>query len=72
MSDEFHHAIVALVDELPYLSSWDRGELLHLIRTEDAKHSTAYVGIPTDDEVQTVRLDIAKEVIARWLADRDK
>jgi hypothetical protein len=69
MSNEFEHAIV---DALPYLSSWDRGELLELIREEDAKHSSAFVDISSDDEEQTVRLDIAKEVIARWLAEWDK
>ena len=72
MSDEFAHAIAALVDALPALSATDRHALLERIRTEDARHSSAYVDIATDDEEQAVRLDIAKDVIARWLAERDK
>ena len=72
MSNEFEHATVALVDALPFLSSWDRADLMELIRDEDAKHSSAFVDISTDDEEQTVRLDIAKGVIARWLAEREK
>lgn len=72
MSNEFEHAVHTLLDAQPYLSSWDRGELLELIREEDAKHSSAFVDISTDDEEQTVRLDIAKDVIARWLEERGK
>jgi hypothetical protein len=45
---------------------------LERIRAEDAKHSAAFVNISTDDEEQTVRLDIAKDVIARWLEEREK
>lgn len=70
--DDFHRAIIALLDEQPYLSSFERQELLELIREEDAKHSSAFVDIATDDEEQDVRLDIAKDVIARWLAQRGK
>ncbi len=72
MSYEFEHAIAALLDEQPYLSTFDRRELLDLIHAEDAKHSAAFVDISTDDEEQSVRLDIAKDVIARWLAEREK
>jgi hypothetical protein len=72
MSREFEHASVALVDAVPYLSSFDRQELLERIRTEDAKHSAAFVDISTDDEEQAVRLDIAKDVITRWLKERGK
>lgn len=72
MSDEFPHAIAALVAAQPSLSASDRHALLKRILAEDAKHSAAFVDISTDDEEQTVRLDIAKEVIARWLAEREK
>ena len=72
MSDEFEHAILALVDEMPFLTSLDRTELLECIREEDAKHSAAFVDISTDDEEQSVRLEIAKGVIAKWLGERVK
>jgi hypothetical protein len=48
MSDEFVHAVLALVDELPMLSSLDRADLLERIHEEDAKHSAAFVDIATD------------------------
>lgn len=72
MSDEFEHALMALIDELPFLSSFDRQDLLECVREEDAKHSAAFVDISTDDEEQNVRLEIAKGVIARWLEERGK
>jgi hypothetical protein len=72
MSNEFEHAVIALVDELPFLSSIDRADLLERIREEDARHSRAFVDVSTDDEEQTVRLHIAKEVIARWLKEHDR
>jgi hypothetical protein len=72
MSDEFEHAIVALVDALPFLSMHDRRELLECIHEEDAKHSAAFVDISTDDEEQSVRLEIAKGVIAKWLEEHGR
>lgn len=72
MSDEFERAMLALVDDVPWLSSLDRMDLIDRIREEDALHSGAFVDMATDDEEQSVRIDIAKGVIAKWLEERGR